>query len=239
MYRFIRFLFHTFFSLFVLVCGIALIGLLFEYPYTFEQATEYVATFMQNDIYVMAAGAALMLIALLYMAISIPGRRKESFLKYNTTEGEILISAFAVEDFIKKVSRSFREIKDAYPSVTLKGKDSVEINLKLKIWAGVHNLPFALEDLQKEIRNQIQNMLGIENIHAIHIFLAKDSFAPRDIPIKRRSMNSEPEEQQKPASEVPSVSSHYTVPDDDSRISSEDSEDNETEKEKRQGFFNA
>ncbi|MEW6535791.1 MAG: alkaline shock response membrane anchor protein AmaP [Candidatus Auribacterota bacterium] len=230
MYRFVRFLFHAFFTLFVLACGISLLCLFFEYPYPFEVAQENITVFLENNLLVLVAGSALAFIAILYLVISFPCKRRETFLRYNTSEGEILISLFAVEDFIRKIARTFREIKDSYPSVTLKGKDSIEINVKLKIWAGVNNLPIAIEDLQKEIRQQIQSCLGIENIIAIHIFLAKDSFAPRDIPIKKRSISPEPLPQTAPQTAVAAKPSQYTSYQNDSDVS-EDTGEVEANKE--------
>ncbi len=167
----------------------------------------------------MVSGATLAGIALLYLMINIIRKRKESFLSYTSPEGEILISLFAVEDFIKKITRSFREIKDSYPTITLKGKDGVEVKIKLKIWSGIASLPVAIEEIQKEIRNQLQNMLGIENIHGVHVFLAKDSFAQRDIPMRKR----------RSVSDLKTIKPAPVIPKDDGEfISEEPSDKNDT-----------
>ena len=190
MKKFLRFVFHSIYTLSFIAVGVSLLDVYFEKFYTHGELLPQIEAFLENDKYIIISAAVLIAIPLLYMFINLCGIRKESFLKYNTNEGEILISVFAVEDFIKKVARNFREIKDVYPSITLKGKDSLEVKIKLKIWSGVHNLPIAIEEIQKEIRVQIQNMIGIENVQGVHVFLAKDSFAQRDIPVKnQRSLN--------------------------------------------------
>ena len=190
MKKFLRFVFHSIYTLSFIAIGISLLDVYFEKFYTHAQLIPQIEAFITNDKYILITASVLLAIPLLYIFINLCGIRKESFLKYNTNEGEILISVFAVEDFIKKIARNFREIKDVYPSITLKGKDSLEVKIKLKIWSGVQNLPIAIEEIQKEIRVQIQNMIGIENVQGIHVFLAKDSFAQRDIPSRnQRSLN--------------------------------------------------
>jgi len=186
MKTFLRFVFHSLYTLFFLVLGIVLLDLYFEYFISQETVTEQINIFMENSLYIIIASAFFILVPMLYFLLNLSCRRKESFLKYTTPEGEILISVYAIEDFIKKTSRNFREIKEAYPKITLKGKDSIEVKIKLKIWAGIQNLPLTIEEIQKDMRSQIQNMLGIENIAGIHIFLSKDSFASRDIPSRKR-----------------------------------------------------
>lgn len=191
MKTFLKFLFHTFYTFFFFVCGCFLLSLYFDYPVPTEIIQEDITTFLLDKTQILAAGSILILIPLLYLLTHFLVRRKETFLSYNTPEGEILISVFAVEEVIKKITRNFREIKDAYPTIVLKGKDSIEVHLKLKIWSGVQNLPVAIEEIQKEIRRQIQEMVGIENIHGVHVFLAKDSFVHRDTPVKQRRSFSE------------------------------------------------
>ncbi|MCD6459590.1 alkaline shock response membrane anchor protein AmaP [bacterium] len=190
MKKFLRFIFHTVYTLSFIAAGIFLLDVYFEKFYTHAQLMAKIEVFIANDKYIIISASILLAVPLLYMFVNLCGIRKETFLKYNTPEGEILISVFAVEDFIRKIGRNFREIKDVYPSITLKGKDALEVKIKLKIWSGVQNLPIAIEEIQKEIRIQIQNMIGIENVQGVHVFLAKDSFAQRDIPTRhQRSLN--------------------------------------------------
>ncbi len=193
MKKFLRFVFHSVFVLSFLTLGLLLLDLYLERFLSISFAKEEIELFFSNKLYILFASAVFIIIPFLYFIVNLSGRRKETFLHYNTGEGEIMISIFAVEDFIKKVGKSFREIKDVYPSISLKGKDAIDIRLKIKIWSGVNNLPLALEEIQKEIRIQIQNMLGIENVHGVHVFLAKDSFAQRDIPTRRQKSLNSPE----------------------------------------------
>ncbi len=186
MKTFLRFLFHSIYALFFLALGIVILNLYFQYFISQETIIEHINLFILNDLYLIITAGFFILIPILYFLLTLSCRRKESFLKYTTPEGEILISVYAIEDFIKKISRNFREIKEASPKITLKNKDSIEVKIRLKIWAGIQNLPLTIEEIQKDMRNQIQNMLGIENIAGIHIFLSKDSFASRDIPRKRK-----------------------------------------------------
>ncbi|MDX9702429.1 MAG: alkaline shock response membrane anchor protein AmaP [Candidatus Auribacterota bacterium] len=193
MKNFIRFIFHSIFALTFLALGLLLLDLYFERFLSISFVKEEIELFFYNRLNVLLASIVFVGIPILYFFINISGRRKETFLHYNTGEGEIMISIFAVEDFIRKVGKNFREIKDVYPSITLKGKDSVNVNLKIKIWAGVNNLPLAIEEIQKEVRIQLQNMLGIENVNGVNVFLAKDSFAQRDIPTRRHKTLNPPD----------------------------------------------
>ncbi|MCB1196651.1 hypothetical protein KDK77_10740, partial [bacterium] len=171
----------------------------------------HIESLYANNLLLLVTGGFFLLFPLFYFLVRLSGQRKESMLKYNTSEGEIIISILAVEDFIKKVARSFREVKDVSPTISLRGNDGLSISLKIKIWSGVQNLPVALEEIQKEIRCQIQDMLGIEHIYGITVIIAKDSFVQRNTPARQRSISSKQIQQE----EVESTAATYNDLDND------------------------
>jgi len=189
MKKFLKGFFYLFYSLFFIILGLFILDIYFQYVIQYETLIQKIDYFMGDKFAIFLTGSIFIAIPFVGFVVCLLGGRKESYLKFKTDEGEISISIYAVEDIVKKTVRTFREVKDAYPTITLKGKEAIEVSMKLKIWSGIQNLPILLEEIQKEIRAHLQNMIGIESIQGINIYLAKDSFANRDIiPKNRRSV---------------------------------------------------
>jgi len=193
MKNFIKILFQLFYSLFFIVLGLVILDVYFQYVISYDSVIQKIDYFLGDKFAIFLTGALFIAIPFVYILACLFGGRKESYLRYKTSEGDILISIYAVEDFIKKTAKSFREVKDAYPTITLKGKETIDVSIKLKIWSGMQNLPMLLEEIQKEIRSHLQNMIGIEGVQGVNIFLAKDSFAHRDIIQRNRKNLIQPE----------------------------------------------
>lgn len=107
-----------------------------------------------------ACAALLLILELEYLLLRARQARRTRFIVLNRYQGRVSISVTAIEDFILKISKGFSEIKSIKPYVSSEAK-TIKILLSVALWSGHNILNFA-EVLKKNIRSQIQNILGLE-----------------------------------------------------------------------------
>lgn len=81
-------------------------------------------------------------------------------IAFQNSEGEVTVSLSAIEDYIRKIGRNIVGIKDVRSRVAV-SKKGVEIKVSAAVAASA-NIPEVTERLQMEIKNKVQNMLGME-----------------------------------------------------------------------------
>ena len=152
------------FGLFVLFSGILLGRISVEFILNgIERISNHPFSFF---IYLFGA-----FVSFLVFFVSLCGRwiyeskNKKFFIK--NPDGMVSMSLKTIEDFIVRLSKDYVEIKELSPQIRAH-KNSISIQLMVKIWAG-SNVPAATERVQRQIKLQIQNVLGIENIKTIDI----------------------------------------------------------------------
>ena len=96
---------------------------------------------------------------------------KDKYISFDNPEGQVLVSVSAIEDFIKKVGRGFSQIREIVPKV-IANSGGVVIKMKVILWAG-GNIPAFSEELQREMKTQIQDVLGIENVQKIDLTISE------------------------------------------------------------------
>lgn len=98
------------------------------------------------------------------------GRQTEALI-YQAEVGPIVVSIAAIEDIVKKVLKRFPLVKEWRPKTLIDGRD-VEIRLKLVLWSG-GVVPELAANLQEEIRERLQKILGRESRIEIHCDVAR------------------------------------------------------------------
>ncbi len=117
------------------------------------------------------AGIVIILTIVTYMYMMAKDTQKDATIAFDNPDGEVCISMSAIEDFVMRVGREFSEIKTLSPKIKAR-KEGVDINLKVELWSGM-NLPKMTESLQNIVKSQIQNILGIENVHSVQVMVTK------------------------------------------------------------------
>jgi len=103
----------------------------------------------------------------LFIFLTLKGMRQEQYIAFENPNGEVTISVAAVEDFVYRTVKQFVEIKEVYPSIRPLN-DGVSIGIQAVLWSGV-NIPDVTEQIQGEVKKQVQTILGIENIADVQI----------------------------------------------------------------------
>jgi len=124
-----------------------------------------------GKLYAGIAGALTLAATLLYLFLKVKDSQHDATIAFDNPDGEVCISMTAIEDFVIRVGREFSEIKTMEPKIKAR-KEGVDISLKVELWAGM-NLPKMTESLQNLVKSQVQNILGIENVHSVEVMVHK------------------------------------------------------------------
>jgi len=110
--------------------------------------------------------------------------RKKRTVAFQNSDGEVMVSISAIEDYVRKIAKNIPEIRDIKSSVDVSRK-GINIVAAVSISAGT-NIPLITEKIQMEVKNKIQVMLGVEEKMNIKIFVRK--IARQDAQNEREKM---------------------------------------------------
>lgn len=88
------------------------------------------------------------------------GRQTEAVI-FQSERGPMVVSAAAIKDVAKKITKRFPLVKESKVKVLIHAK-KVEVKLRLVLWSG-GQVPVILESLQGEIQDRVKKLLGAEN----------------------------------------------------------------------------
>lgn len=122
--------------------------------------------------YIAGMAALLFLMEMEFLILKIRRKRKSRYITFEQSTGRVSLSVQAIEDFILKVSKGFPEIIRIVPKVAA-FKNEIKITLKISLLSG-HNVANFAEQFKKNIKSQIQNILGLEKdvkvqVHVVEV----------------------------------------------------------------------
>ncbi|MCK5708457.1 MAG: alkaline shock response membrane anchor protein AmaP [Candidatus Aureabacteria bacterium] len=156
-------------NLFIFSLGL---GLLFL---TLSKNTELTNTLV--DIYIMEykvaalLGVVLMVLPIIYFIMSVNSMvTKKTTISFETTEGKVSISNSAITDFVERICSNYTEVShshsEAVPSAKSRGDIVISVNMDI---LGGTNIPETVERLQQNIKRQLGELLGLENIESVSV----------------------------------------------------------------------
>ncbi|MBI1871355.1 MAG: alkaline shock response membrane anchor protein AmaP [Chlamydiae bacterium] len=172
-------------SLFHLSLALGLVIVLCQLSYTSQPIIwlishyRFCLKFSWPEHYFAQTAAILFLLEVEYLAIKIRKGKKERYLTFRHPEGRVFLSIRAIETFIEKISQGFHEIKSIQPKVT-RYRKAIKIILNVSLWSG-SNLATVSEELQKHIKSQVQNILGIEKVIQLEVSVIEISEKKADL----------------------------------------------------------
>jgi uncharacterized alkaline shock family protein YloU len=114
------------------------------------------------------AGTVLFIAGLLPGIIKVLEARRSRSVAFDNPDGEVAIALHTIEDFVSRAGMSFPEVIQLKPVINPRRKAGVEIILEVILEEGA-NIPQLTERIQHQIKTQLQELLGIENIAGIQI----------------------------------------------------------------------
>jgi len=116
-------------------------------------------------------GVVAIIIGLAFIAAQYLARKKEDCISFDSPDGEVIIAVSAIEDFVRRVTKSFWEVKDATPTIEPRD-DGVGVEMKVVLWDD-KNVQSATAKIQKTIKSQIQDFFGLANVHQVKVFVMR------------------------------------------------------------------
>ncbi len=99
------------------------------------------------------------------------GVASEKNIAFKTEYGEVLVSLSAIEDYVRKTMRDDPNIRDLRSKVMVR-KRGLVISLKAVMLSEI-NIPSVTEKIQSELRDKVQEMLGMEEPVVVKVFITK------------------------------------------------------------------
>lgn len=119
-------------------------------------------------------GSMLILLALRYLQISFSSSRKNKAIDFESPQGKVSITIFAIEDMLKKILEKRAEVSHVKPKVLLR-KNAIEITTRGILTAEVNLVEFTKE-MQEIIKTKMHTLLGEDKEVKINLEIRKVSF---------------------------------------------------------------
>jgi uncharacterized alkaline shock family protein YloU len=116
-------------------------------------------------------GAAMFILVVVFVIALVARVRRQDCISFDNPDGEVIIAISAIEDFIKRLGRSFDEVRDIFPAVVAVD-GGVAIEARVTLWDD-QNIHAACERIQKAVRAQVQSFFGLANVHTVKVFIAR------------------------------------------------------------------
>ncbi len=116
-------------------------------------------------------GAVMFGLVLLFAVALVARVRRQDCISFDNPDGEVIIAIGAIEDFVKRLARSFPEVRDVVPAVVAVD-GGVAVEVRVTLWDD-QNIHAACERIQKAVRNQVQTFFGLANVHTVKVFIAR------------------------------------------------------------------
>lgn len=103
-------------------------------------------------------GLLFIMVGLSFAKTLVKKGKQTEILIFRGEGGDLMVSAAAVEDVIRKILKRFHLVKDYKIKSIFHGR-SVEIRLRLVLWSG-GKVPDLLAEIQNEVRARLGKLLG-------------------------------------------------------------------------------
>tara|TARA_Y100000031_G_C8045931_1_gene303900 strand:- start:244 stop:681 length:438 start_codon:yes stop_codon:yes gene_type:complete len=117
------------------------------------------------------AGVALILLCLRYVQAIFRSSRKNKSINFDSEEGTVSITLFAIEEMLKKMLEERREVSHIKPKVSLRRR-RVEVVIRGILTAEVNLIEFTKE-IQQAIKKKISVLLGEEKEIRVNLEIRK------------------------------------------------------------------
>ena len=116
-------------------------------------------------------GAIMLVLVVGSIVLRVLRFKKEEYISFENPDGEVIIAIRAIEDFLRRLARSFNEVKEITPTI-IPLNEGVDVDLRLVLWDD-ENVHVTVDKIKSIMRDQIQNFFGVANIHSIRIYVTK------------------------------------------------------------------
>ena len=157
-----------------LAVGVLLVGLSLDLVTT-ANIVAYVEKAIASDttlrLVLFLLGIILILLCLRFIQASFRRRRKDRCITFESEEGKVSITLFAIEDMLKKMLEERTEVTHIRPRVTLR-KSKIDILTRGVLTAEVNLVEFTKE-IRENIKEKIHTLLGEDKEVSVNLEIRK------------------------------------------------------------------
>lgn len=126
-------------------------------------------TDLMDQIWARVLGVVVIVLFFLYFVVLYLRGRQEDCIAFDNPNGEVVIAVHAIEDSIRRLVETFKEIRGATPSVT-PVNDGIDVTIKASLWddSNVHETS---EQIQSAVKSHVQGFFGLANVNSIRVFV--------------------------------------------------------------------
>lgn len=114
------------------------------------------------------AGAALILMVILYWLTAVSGSAKEQFLSFENEGGSVNIRVKAVNEFLKRLADEFADILNLRADISASRDGRIEVQLDIDVKSGT-KIQQLSQVLQQRVRESMREGLGIAEVTSIKV----------------------------------------------------------------------
>jgi uncharacterized alkaline shock family protein YloU len=136
--------------------------------------SQYVTASYKNPdllVFIRIIGVVLILKGIIFVKHYLSNDDAEKIITFDNPDGQVVVSLSAVEEYINKIAKNMKQVKDLRPVVS-KTKKGLEVKVKATIFSDA-NVPAVTEQLQQRIKEKVIEMLGIEEPVDVKIHVSK------------------------------------------------------------------
>ncbi|MDD4202413.1 MAG: alkaline shock response membrane anchor protein AmaP [Candidatus Omnitrophica bacterium] len=122
-------------------------------------------------VFIRIIGVVLILKGIIFVKHYLANDISEKIITFDNPDGQVVVSLSAVEEYINKIAKNMKQVKDLRPVVS-KTKKGLEVKVKATIFSDA-NVPAVTEQLQQRIKEKVMDMLGIEESVDVMIHVSK------------------------------------------------------------------
>ncbi len=157
-------------------------------PHTINELIQHIPTDLNIRMIIGMIGAGIIVISLAIMQLAFGSNRQEKSIAFDNPNGQVTVSLSAIEDFVRRLGKEFKEIQELRPVAKVK-KNALTITCKTYLLQDL-SIPEISQKIQDTVKSRVNKLLGNTEDVKVKIDVAKI--------IEKQKRSKKNEEEQEP-----------------------------------------
>ncbi len=127
-------------------------------PQTINELIQRIPTDLNIRMIIGMIGIGIIVISLAIMQLAFGSNKQEKSIAFDNPNGQVTVSLSAIEDFVRRLGKEFKEIQELKPVAKVK-KDALTITCKTYLLQDL-SIPEISQKIQDTVRNRVNKLLG-------------------------------------------------------------------------------
>lgn len=159
-------------------------------PQTVNDLLQHIPTDINIRIIIGMIGAGIIIISLAIMELAFGSGKQEKSISFENPNGQVTVSLSAIEDFVRRLGREFKEIQELRPTAKVK-KGNLTIACKTFLLQDL-SIPEITQKIQDTVKNRVNKLLG--NAEEIKVKIDVIKIVEKDKRFSKKQQQQEEEE---------------------------------------------